>query len=224
MRRALRYGKTGQRPTTSCCILLPPDWIHIVIFGPPGDKTGHSMGGKHAGRPFPAARSPHELRRICGGDARSAGRQIVRCNLARRSCWAASARRWTPTSCWSPCCLRNRARTTGRRSSNVRIATARRSPSCRLLRMSADGTIEAAAVAVGGASEVALRLSALEAALAGRRCEPLADAVGAASVAELSPIDDCRATAPHRLHLAQLAVARAFNACIEENARGASTA
>ncbi|AJY11494.1 MULTISPECIES: FAD binding domain-containing protein [Burkholderia] len=90
--------------------------------------------------------------------------------------------------------------------------------------MSADGTIEAAAVAVGGASEVALRLSALEAALAGRRCEPLADAVGAASVAELSPIDDCRATAPHRLHLAQLAVARAFNACIEENARGASTA
>jgi CO/xanthine dehydrogenase FAD-binding subunit len=92
------------------------------------------------------------------------------------------------------------------------------------LRMSADGTIEAAAVAVGGASEVALRLSALEATLAGRRCEHLADAVGAASVAELSPIDDCRATAPHRLHLAQLAVARAFNACIEENARGASAA
>lgn len=92
------------------------------------------------------------------------------------------------------------------------------------LRVSAGGTVEAAAVAVGGASDVARRIPVLEAALSGRRCDDLAGVIEAAPLAELSPLDDCRATASHRIHLARLAVARAFRGCIEENARGASTA
>lgn len=88
------------------------------------------------------------------------------------------------------------------------------------LRVDAAGTIAAAAVAVGGASGVARRMRALEAALAGRRCDDLTDTIAAAPLAELTPVDDCRATAVHRLHLARLAVSRAFTCCIEENARG----
>ncbi|AXF25756.1 molybdopterin dehydrogenase [Burkholderia pyrrocinia] len=92
------------------------------------------------------------------------------------------------------------------------------------LRVCADGTVETATVAIGGATGVALRIRSLEAALAGRRREDLASVIEAAPLAELSPIDDCRATALHRIHLARLAVTRAFTCCIEENARGASTA
>ncbi|WP_321803454.1 FAD binding domain-containing protein [Burkholderia sp. BCC1993] len=92
------------------------------------------------------------------------------------------------------------------------------------LRARTDGTIEAAAVAVGGASDVARRLRVLETALAGRRYDELADVIAAAPLAELSPVDDCRATALHRIHLARVAIARAFTCCIEENARGASPA
>jgi CO/xanthine dehydrogenase FAD-binding subunit len=92
------------------------------------------------------------------------------------------------------------------------------------LRVGADGTVNAVAVAIGGASDVARRMPALEAALAGRRLDELAGAIAAAPLAELSPVDDCRATASHRIHLARLAVTRAFTCCIEENARGASTA
>ncbi|MDR0246301.1 MAG: FAD binding domain-containing protein [Burkholderia sp.] len=92
------------------------------------------------------------------------------------------------------------------------------------LHVGADGRVAAAAVAVGGASGMALRLPALEAALAGRRCDELAGVIDAHPLAELSPIDDCRATALHRIHLARLAVTRAFTCCIEENARGASPA
>jgi CO/xanthine dehydrogenase FAD-binding subunit len=92
------------------------------------------------------------------------------------------------------------------------------------LRMSAHDTIQAARVAVGGASEVAHRMSALETSLFGRRCGDALDAIAAASFAELTPIDDCRGTASHRIHLARLAVVRAFKHCIEESAHGASTA
>lgn len=92
------------------------------------------------------------------------------------------------------------------------------------LRMSAHGTVQAANVVVGGASEVAHRMLALEASLFGRRCEDALDAIEAASFAELTPIDDCRGTASHRIHLARLAVMRAFKHCMEESAYGASTA
>ncbi|KWE30194.1 FAD binding domain-containing protein [Burkholderia territorii] len=92
------------------------------------------------------------------------------------------------------------------------------------LRLCAGGTIEAAAVAVGGASDVARRMHVLEHALAGRRCDELAGVIATSPLAELSPGDDCRATALHRLHLARLAITRAFTCCIEENARGASAA
>ncbi|RQR49557.1 molybdopterin dehydrogenase [Burkholderia sp. Bp9140] len=91
------------------------------------------------------------------------------------------------------------------------------------LRLRADGTLEAAAVAVGGASGVARRMRVLEAALAGKRCGELAGVIAAAPLAELSPVDDCRATALHRIHLARLAITRAFTCCIQENAHGAST-
>ncbi|CAM2173861.1 Molybdopterin dehydrogenase [Burkholderia latens] len=88
------------------------------------------------------------------------------------------------------------------------------------LRVRAGHTIEEAAVAVGGASDVARRMPVLENALAGRRRDELADVIATSPLAELSPADDCRATALHRLHLARLAIARAFTCCIEENARG----
>jgi CO/xanthine dehydrogenase FAD-binding subunit len=92
------------------------------------------------------------------------------------------------------------------------------------LRVSAGDTLEAAAVAVGGASAIALRMRALEVSLSGRRRADVAGAIRAASLAELSPIDDCRATASHRIYLARLAVLRAFRCCIEESANGASVA
>lgn len=86
------------------------------------------------------------------------------------------------------------------------------------LRMADDGTLTSAAIAVGGASEVPLRMPALEAALAGRPRHELAAVVADASLAALSPIDDCRATAVHRIDLARLAIARAISHCIEESA------
>ncbi len=94
------------------------------------------------------------------------------------------------------------------------------------LYLSEQQTIDAAAVAVGGASKVALRTYSLEALLMGRRFgfEVLTDCVETASFEELSPIDDCRATASHRMHLARVAVRHAIGCCIEEGAHGASTA
>lgn len=90
------------------------------------------------------------------------------------------------------------------------------------LRMSAGDTVEAAAVAVGGASEVPLRMPALETSLLGRRAEALRGVVEGASLAALTPIDDCRATAAHRTHLARLGILRALNHCIEEAAHDVS--
>ncbi|MGO4277900.1 CO or xanthine dehydrogenase, FAD-binding subunit [Cupriavidus sp. OV038] len=90
------------------------------------------------------------------------------------------------------------------------------------LRMSAVNTVEDAAVAVGGASAVALRMPALEASLLAQRPEALRDIIDGASLAALSPIEDCRATAAHRTHLARLAIMRALTHCIEEAAHGVS--
>jgi CO/xanthine dehydrogenase FAD-binding subunit len=92
------------------------------------------------------------------------------------------------------------------------------------LRLCARGTVRAAAVAVGGASEVAVRMRAVEAALLERRCGDAIDSLALASFDELAPIDDCRGTPAHRLHLARVAVMRALAHCIEDSAYGASIA
>ena len=90
--------------------------------------------------------------------------------------------------------------------------------------VSSGGILQAPAISVGGVSEVPLRMRGLEAALAGRRRADIADAVEHAPLAELTPIDDCRAPAAHRLHLARLAVARAFNDCFKEIGHDVSSA
>ena len=87
-------------------------------------------------------------------------------------------------------------------------------------RLDSSALVMAPPAAGGGPSGVARGMRALEAALAARRCDDLTDTIAAAPLAELTPVDDCRATAVHRLHLARLAVSRAFTCCIEENARG----
>ncbi|PLP97255.1 FAD binding domain-containing protein [Cupriavidus pauculus] len=87
------------------------------------------------------------------------------------------------------------------------------------VRMADDDTLASAAIAVGGASEVPLRMTALEAALVGRPRRELAAVVADASLTVLSPIDDCRATAVHRIDLARLAIARAVGQCLQESAR-----
>lgn len=92
------------------------------------------------------------------------------------------------------------------------------------LRMASGDTLVEASVAVGGASPVPLRLPALETALAGRAVSELASVIEAASLTALTPIDDCRATAAHRLHLARLAITRAVNLCIEESGHDAAAA
>jgi CO/xanthine dehydrogenase FAD-binding subunit len=77
--------------------------------------------------------------------------------------------------------------------------------------IAADGTIARARVAVGACSEVAQRLPALEAELAGR---PAAAATAALArpehLAALSPIDDVRGTAAYRRDAALTVVRRAL--------------
>jgi CO/xanthine dehydrogenase FAD-binding subunit len=73
-----------------------------------------------------------------------------------------------------------------------------------------DGLIEQAAVAVGACSAVAVRLAGVESALKGRQADnSLADAVHAAPMAELSPIDDVRGSAAYRREAAREIAARA---------------
>lgn len=92
------------------------------------------------------------------------------------------------------------------------------------VRVSEHGEVQAAAVAVGGASAVAVRMRALEASLARRGVQEASAAIEAEPFAELAPIDDCRGTASHRVDRARVAVMRAFKHCIEEPAHGAITA
>jgi CO/xanthine dehydrogenase FAD-binding subunit len=73
------------------------------------------------------------------------------------------------------------------------------------------GRITSARLAVGACSPVARRLSALEAALAGRRLAPgIGDLVAAEHLASLSPIDDVRGTAAYRREAALVLVRRAL--------------
>lgn len=74
-----------------------------------------------------------------------------------------------------------------------------------------DGRIARARVAVGACSEVARRLTGLEADLAGRPASPeTAAIVGAAHVEALRPIDDVRGTAVYRRDAAVVLVRRAL--------------
>lgn len=75
----------------------------------------------------------------------------------------------------------------------------------------ADGTIARARIAVGACSEAPRRLGALEADLAGRALSrDIGDVVGAAHLAELSPIGDIRGTADYRNDAALTLVRRAL--------------
>lgn len=79
-----------------------------------------------------------------------------------------------------------------------------------------DGRIATAAVAAGSCSAVAQRLAGLEASLAGCRPGPqLADALQAAELPELSPIDDVRGTAGYRRDAAREIVFRAIASAID---------
>jgi CO/xanthine dehydrogenase FAD-binding subunit len=83
----------------------------------------------------------------------------------------------------------------------------------------AQGAIVRCGVAVGACSAVAQRLSALEAALAGRRLAPgIGAVVSPAHLAPLAPIDDVRATAAYRSDAAATLVARALETLAHEQA------
>lgn len=71
-----------------------------------------------------------------------------------------------------------------------------------------DGTIAAARIAVGAASEVARRLPSLEARLVGNRPDP--SLVLIEDLAPLAPIDDVRATAAYRRDAALTLIRRAI--------------
>ena len=76
----------------------------------------------------------------------------------------------------------------------------------------ADGAVTRARVAVGACSEVAQRLGALEATLVGRALDAaLGEAVEPAHLANLSPIDDMRASAAYRRDAALILVRRALS-------------
>lgn len=79
-----------------------------------------------------------------------------------------------------------------------------------------DGTIRRARVAVGAASAVARRLRALEDRLVG--CAAKTDFAGMIStddLADLSPIDDVRATAAYRLEAARTLIARTLRQAVD---------
>jgi len=81
------------------------------------------------------------------------------------------------------------------------------------------GRIGEALVCVGSCSAAALRLAALERDLVGRRVQAgLGQVVNAGHLAQLSPIDDVRATAEYRRDAARTLVERALEACAQKAA------
>ena len=81
------------------------------------------------------------------------------------------------------------------------------------------GKITEVLVAVGACSASALRLRGLEQCLSGVTAEPgIGRLVKQEHLAELSPIDDIRATAAYRKEVAQVLVARALEAAVERAA------
>ena len=87
-----------------------------------------------------------------------------------------------------------------------------------MIEPSPDGrSIEAAAIAVGACSAVAMRLAGLERRLEGRTIsEKIAGLVERADLAPLSPIDDIRGTADYRLASAETLVRRALSGLARE--------
>ncbi len=77
------------------------------------------------------------------------------------------------------------------------------------------GLVRDARVAVGSCSPVAVRLRRLEAELRGRPVQELAAVVTPEHLADLTPIDDVRATAAYRLHAAATLVGRVLDRCGE---------
>ncbi len=77
------------------------------------------------------------------------------------------------------------------------------------------GRIERARVAVGACSPVARRLSTLETALVGATADDVFAITGACDFAELSPIDDVRASADYRSEAVKALVARAVSSAME---------
>lgn len=88
------------------------------------------------------------------------------------------------------------------------------------LRWSDRGVIAQAAIAIGAASEVSVRLRALEQNLEGARPEFLSRLIDEARWSELTPIDDVRGSAGLRRHLARVAVERACARCLPEAVHG----
>jgi CO/xanthine dehydrogenase FAD-binding subunit len=84
-----------------------------------------------------------------------------------------------------------------------------------VVKRDASGRVAEARVAVGSCSATAQRLTALERALVGAPARTgLCAAVLAEHLAQLSPIDDVRATAIYRNQAALTLVGRALNACV----------
>ncbi len=83
--------------------------------------------------------------------------------------------------------------------------------------VNSDGSIREALLCVGSCSAKALRLAGLERALVGKPARPgLGQHVIPEHLAQLSPIDDVRATSAYRHDAARTLVARALEACAQK--------
>ena len=83
--------------------------------------------------------------------------------------------------------------------------------------LDSDGTIREALICVGSCSPKALRLTELERTLAGKLARPgLRQHVKSEHLAEISPINDVRATAAYRRDAAGTLVERALEACAQK--------
>lgn len=81
-----------------------------------------------------------------------------------------------------------------------------------VLDVGADGVVASARIVVGACSEVPVRIEAAEARLVGRAASPsLFDAIDAADLDVLAPIDDVRGTAAYRRDVALTLVRRAVS-------------
>ena len=88
--------------------------------------------------------------------------------------------------------------------------------------VAADGRVDRASIAVGAASAVAHRLTALERRIVGQPCASLGYILlSAEELAALSPIDDGRGTAAYRLQAARVLVGRAIAAAAASATRHA---
>ena len=85
-----------------------------------------------------------------------------------------------------------------------------------------NGVVSDARLAIGACSAVARRLPQAERAMIGRPVAGLAQSIAAEHLAELSPIDDIRATASYRRDAALTLARRAIEACAAGETGGAA--